>query len=59
VHFTGFVNWTVLAVSFPIAMLVTPHGAQLAHWLNKRRMELWLGVFLLSVSARFFWSQVR
>ncbi len=31
----------------PIAMLVTPYGAQLAHRLNKRQMEMGFAVFLL------------
>lgn len=41
---------------FPIAMLVTPYGAQLAHRLNKLQLEIGFAVFLLFVSARFFWS---
>ena len=28
---TGYVNWIAFAVIFPIAMLVTPYGAHLAH----------------------------
>lgn len=55
---TGFVNWIAFAVIFPIAMLVTPYGAQLAHSLNKRQLELGFAVFLLFVSGRFFWSLV-
>ncbi|MFN4206370.1 MAG: hypothetical protein ACK4HG_08235 [Agrobacterium albertimagni] len=41
---------------FPIAMLVTPYGAQLAHRLNKRQLKLGFAVFLLFLSLRFFWS---
>lgn len=55
---TGFVNWIAFAVIFPIAMLVTPYGAQLAHRLNKKQLEMGFAVFLLFVSARFFWSLV-
>lgn len=46
---TGFVNWIAFAVIFPIAMLVTPYGAQL---------EMGFALFLLFVSVRFFWTLV-
>ena len=37
-------------------MLVTPYGAQLAHRLNKRQLEMGFAVFLLSLAVRFFWN---
>jgi uncharacterized membrane protein YfcA len=43
-------------VIFPITMLVAPYGVKLAHSLNKRQLEVGFAVFLLFVSARFFWS---
>jgi uncharacterized membrane protein YfcA len=43
---------------FPIAMVVTPYSGQPAHRLNKRQLEMGFAVFLLFVSARFFWSLV-
>jgi uncharacterized membrane protein YfcA len=49
---TGFVNGHAFAVIFPIAMLVTPSGAQLAHRLNTRQLEMGFAVFLLFVSGR-------
>jgi len=40
----------------PISMLVAPVGVKLAHGLSKRQMEIAFGVFLIIVSARFFYS---
>ncbi|KPF43705.1 sulfite exporter TauE/SafE family protein [Rhizobium sp. G187] len=53
---TGYVNWIAFALIIPIAMVVTPYGAKLAHALSKRQLETGFAVFLLFVSARFFWS---
>jgi uncharacterized protein len=53
---TGYVNWIAVALIIPIALLVTPYGVRLAHWLNKRQLEVGFGLFCLFVSARFFIS---
>lgn len=45
-----------MALVIPIALLVTPYGVRLAHWLKKRHLEIGFGLFCLFVSARFFWS---
>src|SRR5690606_1283401 len=37
---TGFVNWIAVALIIPIAMLVTPYGAKLAHAMSKRQLEI-------------------
>lgn len=53
---TGFVNWITVALVIPIALVVTPYGVKLAHWLKKRHLEIAFGAFCLFVSARFFFS---
>jgi uncharacterized protein len=45
-----------VALVIPIALIVTPYGGQLAHWLKKRHLEIGFGLFCLFVSARFFVS---
>ena len=53
---TGYVNWIAVALVVPIALAVTPYGVRLAHWLDKRHLEIGFGLFCLLVSARFFVS---
>lgn len=53
---TGYVNWIAVALVVPIALVVTPYGVRLAHWLDKRHLEIGFGLFCLLVSARFFVS---
>ncbi|MDO9418994.1 sulfite exporter TauE/SafE family protein [Pararhizobium sp.] len=53
---TGFVNWIAVALIIPIALLVTPLGVRLAHAMNKRQLEAGFGIFMIVVSARFFYS---
>jgi uncharacterized membrane protein YfcA len=53
---TGYINWIAVALVIPIALIVTPYGVQLAHWLKKRHLEIGFGLFCLLVSARFFVS---
>jgi uncharacterized membrane protein YfcA len=53
---TGYINWIAVALVIPIALIVTPYGVQLAHWLKKRHLEIGFGLFCLFVSARFFMS---
>jgi uncharacterized membrane protein YfcA len=54
----GFVSLIGFALMAPIASLVAPYGARLAHALPKRRLEIAFAVFLLAVSLRFFLSLV-
>jgi uncharacterized protein len=53
---TGYINWIAVALVIPIALIVTPYGVHLAHWLKKRHLEIGFGLFCLFVSARFFIS---
>ncbi|MGE0499482.1 MAG: sulfite exporter TauE/SafE family protein [Rhizobiaceae bacterium] len=53
---TGYINWIAVALILPIALVVTPYGVRLAHWLQRRHLEIGFGLFCLFVSARFFWS---
>jgi uncharacterized membrane protein YfcA len=50
---TGYINWVAVALIIPIALVVTPYGVRIAHWLSKRRLEVGFGLFLLFVSVRF------
>jgi uncharacterized protein len=49
----GFVSLIGLAVVAPVASLVAPYGAHLAHRLSRRTLEIAFGSFLLLVSLRF------
>lgn len=53
---SGYVNWIAVGLVIPIALIVTPYGVRLAHWLDKRHLEIGFGIFCLCVSARFFVS---
>jgi len=53
---TGYINWVAVALIIPIALIITPYGVRIAHWLSKRHLEIGFGLFLLFVSARFFIS---
>ena len=53
---TGYVNWIAVALIIPIALIITPYGVHIAHWLKKRHLEIAFGLFCLFVSARFFVS---
>jgi uncharacterized protein len=55
---TGFVNWIAVALVIPITLLVAPYGVRIAHWMQKRHLEIAFGLFCLVVSARFFASLV-
>jgi uncharacterized membrane protein YfcA len=50
---TGYVNWIAVALILPIALIITPHGVRIAHWLKKRHLEIGFGLFCLFVAARF------
>jgi uncharacterized protein len=53
---TGYINWIAVALIIPIALIITPYGVHIAHWLKKRHLEIAFGLFCLFVSARFFIS---
>lgn len=55
---TGFINWIAVAIIIPVALVVTPWGVHLAHWLKKRHLEIAFGFFCLFVSARFIISLI-
>lgn len=52
----GFVSLLGVAVMAPVSSFTASYGAQLAHALSKRRLEIAFGLFLLAVSARFLTS---
>lgn len=52
----GYINLLMVAVIIPITLLVAPLGVRLAHTLSRRQLETGFGIFLLVVSARFFYS---
>jgi uncharacterized protein len=49
----GFVSLLGVVLMAPIAALVAPYGAQLAHRLSKRRLEIAFGLYLVAVATRF------
>ena len=53
---TGYINWIAVALIIPIALIVTPWGVRMAHWMSRRHLETAFGLFCLFVSARFFVS---
>jgi uncharacterized membrane protein YfcA len=53
---TGYVNWIAVALIIPVAILVTPLGVRISHWLSRRHLEIGFGLFCLFVAARFFVS---
>lgn len=54
----GFVSLLGVAVMAPVSSLTAGYGAQLAHALSKRRLEIAFGLFLLAASARFLASLI-
>ncbi|HHZ07395.1 MAG TPA: sulfite exporter TauE/SafE family protein [Rhizobiales bacterium] len=53
---TGYVNWIAVALIIPIALIVTPSGVRISHWLSRRHLEIAFGLFCLFVAVRFFVS---
>jgi uncharacterized membrane protein YfcA len=49
----GFVSLIGVIVMAPVSTLVAPYGAQLAHALSRRTLEVSFAIFLLLASARF------
>ena len=52
----GFVSLLGLVVMAPVSSFAAPYGAQLAHNLSRRKLEIAFSVFLLLVSLRFLVS---
>lgn len=52
----GYISLLGFILIMPISMLTAPVGVKLAHGLSKRQLEIAFGVFLILVSARFFYS---
>jgi len=52
----GFVSLIGFVLMAPISTYVASHGARLAHWLNRRTLEISFGIFLVLVSLRFIVS---
>ncbi|GIL00135.1 MAG: UPF0721 transmembrane protein [Alphaproteobacteria bacterium] len=52
----GFVNLIMVAVTIPLTLAFAPLGVGVAHRLSRRQLEVGFGLFLLIVSARFFYS---
>jgi uncharacterized membrane protein YfcA len=46
----------VVALMAPVATLVAPYGARLAHALSPRRLETAFGLYLIAVAIRFLIS---
>jgi uncharacterized membrane protein YfcA len=55
---TGFVNWITVMIIIPVALIVTPSGVGLAHWMKKRHLEIAFGLFCLFIAARFIISLI-
>lgn len=55
---TGYVNWIAVALIIPVAIVVTPLGVRISHWLSRRHLEVGFGLFCLFVAARFFVSLI-
>lgn len=54
----GYISLIGLALVIPTSIWTAPIGANLAHRLSKRRLEVAFGIFLLLVCVRFAWSLV-
>jgi uncharacterized membrane protein YfcA len=52
----GYISLIGLALVIPTSIWTAPIGANMAHRLSKRRLEVAFGIFLLLVCVRFAWS---
>jgi uncharacterized membrane protein YfcA len=52
----GYISLIGVALVVPTSVFTAPIGANLAHRLSKRRLEVAFGIFLLLVSARFLFQ---
>ncbi|WP_310620336.1 sulfite exporter TauE/SafE family protein [Flexibacterium corallicola] len=54
----GYVNLLAVAIIIPTSITLAPWGAQVAHKMPKRKLEIGFGVFLLIVCGRFIYGLV-
>lgn len=54
----GFVSLLGFALMAPVSSYMASHGARLAHWMPKRKLEIAFGIFLLTVAMRFVASLI-
>jgi uncharacterized membrane protein YfcA len=54
----GYVNLLAVAIIMPLSFFIAPLGVRIAHALSKRQLEMSFGLFLMLMSARFWWSLV-
>jgi uncharacterized protein len=52
----GFLSLLGVVLMAPVATLVAPYGARLAHALSQRRLETAFGLYLIAVAIRFLIS---
>ncbi len=52
----GYVNLLGLALIIPVTTFAAPFGVKVAHALPRRTMEVFFGIFLMMVAARFLLS---
>jgi uncharacterized membrane protein YfcA len=52
----GYVNLLAVVIIMPLSFWIAPLGVRIAHALSKRQLETSFGLFLLLMSARFWWS---
>jgi uncharacterized membrane protein YfcA len=53
---TGYVNWIAVALTIPLTLVAAPLGAHAAHSLDRRKLSIAFGIFMVVVAARFIWS---
>lgn len=53
---TGYINWLAVGLMIPVTLFTAPYGAKLAHSLSKKQLEKAFGLFLIVISAQFFFS---
>jgi uncharacterized membrane protein YfcA len=54
----GFVSLIGVVIMAPVSSFAAPYGAQLAHRLSRRTLELAFSIFLLLIAARFLVSML-
>jgi len=53
---TGYVNWIAVALTIPLTLVAAPLGAHAAHSLDRRKLSIAFGIFMVVVATRFIWS---
>ncbi|GHB18977.1 UPF0721 transmembrane protein [Pseudovibrio japonicus] len=52
----GYINLLAVALIIPISTYMAPMGAQFAHNLSRRKLEIAFGIFLLIAAGQFIYS---